>query len=119
PWSTEWNERKLETSLYGTNDRAYAFWEQAKRAEARPGSDSLEVMFLCVMLGFRGDRREEPDKLQAWVNATQARIARSQGKQFELPPESPAPTNVPPRRGLERLERMTLRARVLRTRAYR
>src|SRR5437868_4838997 len=33
PWGREWNERKLEASLYGSNDRAWAFWEQARRAE--------------------------------------------------------------------------------------
>src|SRR5688572_20221525 len=31
PWVEQWNERKLETTLYGTNDRAWKFWEQAKQ----------------------------------------------------------------------------------------
>src|SRR4051812_42059759 len=25
PWKEEWNERKIEESLYGTNERAYRF----------------------------------------------------------------------------------------------
>ncbi len=55
PWAALWNEQKLEVELYGTNDRAWKFWEQARLAQARPGSEALEVMFLCVMLGFRGE----------------------------------------------------------------
>ena len=52
PWERLWNERKLEASLYGTNDRAWRFWEQARLAESRAGSSALEVFYLCVILGF-------------------------------------------------------------------
>ena len=31
-WESAWNERKLEGSLYGSNDRAWRFWEQARIA---------------------------------------------------------------------------------------
>src|SRR6266542_1696572 len=67
PWSAQWNEQKLEAELYGTNDRAWKFWEQARRAESRLEKDALEVFFWCVMLGFGGELRQQPDKLQAWV----------------------------------------------------
>ncbi|HEY1858790.1 MAG TPA: DotU family type IV/VI secretion system protein [Gemmataceae bacterium] len=112
-WSTEWNERKLEAALYGTNDRAWRFWDQAKRAETQPGSDALEVFFLCVMLGFRGDLREEPTRLQAWVAGTQIRVAKSQAQEWVVPPELQPPTNVPPLRGRERLQRMVVIAGVI------
>jgi type VI secretion system protein ImpK len=108
PWSREWNEQKLETALYGTNIRAELFWEQARRAEARPGGDALEVYFLCVMLGFRGELRDDPQRLQTWVSNTQARITRSQGTEWPMPPEHEPPTSVPPRHGRERLQRMIL-----------
>ena len=113
PWSAEWNERKLEAALYGTNDRAWKFWDQAKRAESQQGSDALEVFFLCVMLGFRGDLREEATRLQAWVAGTQIRVAKSQAQEFTVPPELQPPTNVPPLRGRERLQRMVLIAGVV------
>src|SRR5205823_14678794 len=29
-WAANWNEQKLETALYGTNDRAWRFWEEAR-----------------------------------------------------------------------------------------
>ena len=34
-------------------------WNTVRNAESRSGTDALEVFFLCVMLGFRGDKREE------------------------------------------------------------
>lgn len=108
PWEAMWNERKIEESLYGTNDRAWMFWEQAQLAESRSSIDALEVMYLCVMLGFRGDLRERADQLRAWADAAGKRIAREQGKEWPVPPEMDPPVNVPPLRGRERLHRMVL-----------
>ncbi len=113
PWGAEWNEQKLEEELYGTNDRAWAFWEQAKRAVARSGSDALETFYLCVMLGFRGDYRGETEKLRAWVSSTQARIAQSQQSEWQTPEEVEPPTNVPPLHGTERFQRMVLTGAVV------
>src|SRR5689334_6579748 len=49
PWAGQWNENKMEARLYGSNDRAYRFWEQAQYAAARPTTDALEVFFICVL----------------------------------------------------------------------
>jgi type IV/VI secretion system ImpK/VasF family protein len=108
PWAARWNERKLEAALYGTNDRAWRFWEQARAAETRAESDALEVSFLCVMLGFAGDLREQPDKLEAWAAAAQARLVQALGHEWAAPPELDPPTHVPPLRGQERLQRLVL-----------
>ena len=59
-WGTQWNEHKLEVALFGTNDRAWKFWEKARRPLTRTDSDVLEVYYLCVMLGFRGELRDDP-----------------------------------------------------------
>jgi type VI secretion system protein ImpK len=107
-WKSEWTERKLEEALYGSNDRAWKFWDQARRAEARPGTDDLEVFFLCVMLGFRGDYRDQPDKLRAWRDAVEGRVTRGAGQEWPAPPEREPPGSVPPLRGRERLQRMIL-----------
>jgi type VI secretion system protein ImpK len=107
PWSEQWNERKLEVELYGSNERAWKFWDQARKAETRSG-DALEVFFLCVMLGFRGDLGERPDRLQNWVASAQALIAKGQSQELRLPDELPPPTNVPPLRGRDRLQRMAV-----------
>jgi type VI secretion system protein ImpK len=113
PWAQEWNEHKLESVLYGTNDRAWAFWEQARKAEARPGGDALEVFFLCVMLGFRGEYREQPDRLQQWVTVTQGRIAKGMSQEMQLPPELDPPVYVPPRYWRDRMQRMVVVAAVV------
>jgi type VI secretion system protein ImpK len=106
-WSTAWNERKLEVSLYGTNDRAWKFWEQARLAEGGAGNDALEVFFLCVMLGFRGEYSEEPEQLRAWVAAARIQVARTHGQEWPYPPELEPPSNVPPLYGVGRLRRLT------------
>jgi type VI secretion system protein ImpK len=107
PWERTWTERKLEANLYGTNDRAWRFWEQARQAENRAGASALEVFYLCVVLGFRGELLESPDKLQVWLSATQARLALEH-KPWPAPPELEPPTFVPPLRGRDKLQRMVL-----------
>jgi type VI secretion system protein ImpK len=110
PWESAWNERKLEAALYGSNDRAWKFWDQASRAELRPGSDALEVFYLCVMLGFRGELREDAGRLRTWVEAVRARIVKEQPTDWPAPAELEPPTNVPPLHGRKRLQRMILTA---------
>lgn len=107
-WGEKWNEKKMEVALYGTNDRAWKFWEQARRAEARSGKDAVEVFFLCVMLGFRGELRERPDQLQAWVAATRAQMARNQAQEWPYPPELEPPSSVPPLHGRDRFGTMVM-----------
>ena len=105
-WGEEWNERKLEVALYGSNERAWKFWEQARLAELRPTPDALEAYFLCVTLGFRGDLHEAPERLHAWVVANQARLTRVGPEDWPHPPELDPPVNVPPLRGRDRLGRV-------------
>jgi type VI secretion system protein ImpK len=112
-WGNQWIERTLENELYGSRIRAELFWEQATRAETRPGSDALEVYFLCVMLGFRGVKADQPEELQNWVTTTQARIARSQGGDWPAPPEVDPPIHVPPLRGRDQIQKMVLVAGML------
>jgi len=107
PWSAHWNEDSLEFSLYGMRERAYRFWDQARRAETRPG-DPLEAFFLCTMLGFRGDFRDQPDQLQNRVTSMHALISKSQGGDWQSPEEIEPPTFVPPLRGRDMLQRMVM-----------
>jgi type VI secretion system protein ImpK len=108
PWEAQWADRTLETALYGSRDRAWMFWDQAQLAERRPGSDALEVFYLCVMLGFRGELREDPDKLKRWADAIGARIGKEQSKEWPQPPELEVPSYVPPLYGRERFQRMVV-----------
>jgi type VI secretion system protein ImpK len=106
PWGAQWNERTLEVALYGTRDRAFAFWEQAEKAESRPGSEALEVYYLCVMLGFRGDFRDRPDRLRAWVQRVQPQIIRSHGQEPPQVDKSTPVNNVPLLTGRDRFQAM-------------
>ena len=108
PWESRWNERKLEVALYGTNDRAWKFWEMARKAEIRSDVDVLEALFLCVMMGFRGQMRERPSELQGWVAATRAQLARLRGQGWPTPPELEVATSVAPLRGRESLQRVVM-----------
>jgi type VI secretion system protein ImpK len=107
-WEAQWNERKLEADLYGTNDRAWKFWEQAKLADTWSDGAPREAMYLCVMLGFCGELRNRPDQLRAWSTAAQARLAKELGREWAYPAELDPPTNVPPLHGREQLQRMVL-----------
>jgi len=107
-WEAQWNERKLEADLYGTNDRAWKFWEQARLADTWPDSDPLEAMYLCVMLGFSGELRGRPDQLRNWVSVAQTRLSKELGREWAYPAELDPPTNVPPLHGREQLQRMVL-----------
>lgn len=108
-WARQWNEKKMETALYQSNDRAYKFWDQAKRAENRRNSDVLETFYLCVMLGFRGDFRDVPQDLEKWTTAVRGRLAKGVENDFR-PPTSrgPAPTNALPMHGREKFNAMIL-----------
>jgi len=103
PWNAEWNERKLEESLYGSNERAWKFWFQAKLAQMRPGTDALEAYHLLVMLGFRGEGPEKPETIETWRDAVETQLARVQNQPWSGPQELPPDLVTTPRRGRERL----------------
>ncbi|QEL19437.1 DotU family type IV/VI secretion system protein [Limnoglobus roseus] len=108
-WDATWTEVKLEAALYGTNDRAWRFWEQASIVEERPDSAILGVFLQCVALGFRGDYRNAPDRLNRWVDGTKDRVCRPAAN-WQPPPYLPPPSGVPPLAGREKLRRMALAA---------
>jgi type VI secretion system protein ImpK len=105
PWASQWNERKLEVSLYQTNDRAWRFWQQVRLAEQQPTTDALEVFYLCVMLGFRGDLLDQPDQLQSWYKGAQMQLSQV-GQDWPHPPELEPSTHVPPLRGQDWFQTM-------------
>lgn len=107
-WATRWNEQKLEIELYGSNDRAWKFWQQAQLAQSRTSSDALEVCYLCVMLGFRGDLRNHDKELRTWVANARHRLGEIQ--EMESPSSSAldAPLLARPLRGRHKLGRMVM-----------
>ena len=106
----EWDENKLESALYRTNIRYSNFWQQARLTEAVPSAaPALEAFLLCVLLGFRGEMGEQPEKLREWVSATRTRVTRSLGKELPALPEKSPVTDVPPLLGVEAYRKMTQR----------
>jgi type VI secretion system protein ImpK len=106
----EWDENKLESALYRTNIRYSNFWNQARLAEAVPSAaDAQEVFLLCVLLGFRGEMGEQPEKLREWVSAVRSRVTRGLGKELPALPEKSPVTDVPPLLGVEAYRKMTQR----------
>jgi type VI secretion system protein ImpK len=90
PWQDDWNKSKMETTLYATTERAEEFWRQADRAQNRPTRDTLEVYYLCVMLGFRGEPDPRPanfvEWLVAWRDTVEAQITQGDDREYTPPP---------------------------------
>jgi type VI secretion system protein ImpK len=108
PWDSAWTESKLEARLFGSNDRAWRFWELSEAAERLPGPDALEVFYLCVALGFRGELVSSPERLKSWIDRAGRRLAE-QGRRPEVPSLEP-PCAVPPLRGGLRFRAMVIAA---------
>ena len=112
-WGSLWNDRKLEVSQYGSNDRAWKFWDQADivlrrpsapRTPSPPGLDAVEVVFLCVVLGFRGKYLENPAKVKEYVDDLRPQVTRAEA--WESPADRGVKTNVKPLAGREALRRV-------------
>jgi type VI secretion system protein ImpK len=110
PWKSEWRDETMEFGLFRKRDRAHLFWEQARQVEARGDVDALEVYYLCAMLGFRGDLRDQLNVLLDWREAAEVHIVQARPRDWpEKPAELPLPeTHVPPLRTRERLRWMLL-----------
>ena len=107
-WVQAWTENKLESQLYGTNDRAWKFWEQAKLAHAIQGDSPLECFYLCASLGFRGELRDQPDKLRSWCNQTKLRLGNVAELQFPYVTETTHRVNAQPLLGNSMFKKMAV-----------
>ncbi len=103
-----WNENKLELTLFNLQLRDSLFWRQASFAESLPegSNDAMETFLLCVLLGFRGEKAREPERLREWVSSVRNRIAKTLSQ--EPPPiaETSPAENVPPLNSRAAYERM-------------
>jgi type VI secretion system protein ImpK len=115
PWSALWTAASMEVAILqgGTQERAWRFWQQAQKAEARPGSDALEVYLWCVMLGFRGDPADAQIDPAQWAERARRRVLAGRAQDFSLPPEKDPPTYVPVLRGRDRFGGMLRAAAAL------
>ena len=72
-----WRERTLEAELFNNHDAGAKFWDEARYAETRGDLVALEVMHLCVMLGFRGKWRDRPAQIDAWATRIQMKLEQT------------------------------------------
>jgi type VI secretion system protein ImpK len=100
--SVHWGSEKnvLEWDLYHSNLRAERFYDMAARAErhadasgdpARGAADPLEVYLLCVALGFRGLKAQNPDEFSDWVERTYAKVSAASPVATRPFPDDEAP----------------------------
>jgi type VI secretion system protein ImpK len=111
PWKSNFADEGMEPTLFqGSRLRAELFWEQAHLAQTQGDVDALEVFYLCVMLGFRGELREDPNKLLDWRESVEDQIGQVQATEWpDKPPELPLEeTYVPPLRARDRLRWLAL-----------
>ncbi len=97
----EWTNHILEFSLYHESAAAIRFFEKASETEKRDSTNPLEVFFLCVALGFRGELSSDEEELRHWASRVHERI--TEGTQH---PEQyiPEPPGRPQERGLRPLQ---------------
>ncbi|MSU79253.1 MAG: hypothetical protein EXS16_14320 [Gemmataceae bacterium] len=107
-WQNKWNDSKMETTLYGMNERASEFWTQAQRAHDRPTRDALEVYYLCAMLGFRGEMIDRPEELNAWRESVESQITGGEGREISVPPGLPVIPNVPKLKGAADMQKWVM-----------
>jgi type VI secretion system protein ImpK len=113
PWKDDWNANKVETTLYGMNERATEFWRQAQRAQSRPTRDALEVYYLCAMLGFRGEMIDRPAEMQTWRDSVENQITQAEGREYQPPPGLSVNPNVRPLRGAQAMQKWFMIATVI------
>ena len=109
PWSGEWVAKTLERAVFGDRQAARRFWTQAEMAMKSRGDDVVEVFFMCVLLGFRGRYRDEPERLrQEFIEPARRALKRSLAKKWEEPRKLVPPANVPPLHGRDTFRTMLL-----------
>ncbi|MBM3994732.1 MAG: DotU family type IV/VI secretion system protein [Planctomycetes bacterium] len=108
PWTDRWNVNKAEQAFFGDTIRNTEFWKQAQKAQARPTYDALEVYYLCVMLGFRGELIDKPAELLAWRENVETQLAESDGRTYTAPPDVALSPAVPPLTGAETMQKWFL-----------
>ncbi len=107
-WAANWNEQKLEVELYGSNDRSWRFWQQAQLAQSRTTDDPLEVFYLCVMLGFRGDLQNQDEQLRRWAGSARHSLGQISEIQWPYASQLNVPVPAQPLRGRRSLRRMVM-----------
>ncbi|MFM1802737.1 MAG: hypothetical protein RJA81_2089 [Planctomycetota bacterium] len=104
-WSRTWNEQKLELSIYGTNDRAWRFWDYVNSPEAGQNRCVMHVVLECILHGFEGQMTDSPARLRNWFESYRMAFIQKGLATWTPPPDLPVIANVPALTGERMLER--------------
>ena len=74
------------------------------RLPSPPGTDAVETFFLCIVLGFRGTHRDNPQKIKEYVEGMRPQVTRTIA--WSSPRDIGVKTNVEPLLGRETLHRV-------------
>lgn len=86
-WGDYWKNNLMEYEVFGTRNRAEAFFKEADQASALGRPDTLETFYLCAALGFQGIYRGgRAGGAASPISATPVRS--------EPPPSGPKPVNL-------------------------
>ncbi len=66
-WGEAWRDYTLEACLYAGSRHGDRFWQEAHLAEVRGDVETLNVMYWCAALGFRGAWCDKPEQIEAWT----------------------------------------------------
>lgn len=104
PWSRPWNEQKLELTIYGTNDRAWRFWEFVRSSQSGEHRSVMNLVIACVLHGFQGQMVDSPAELRKWFDNYRDSLIQKSVRNWKLPPDLPVVANVPALNGSKSLE---------------
>jgi type VI secretion system protein ImpK len=90
----EWRDHILEWDYYRERLGGEKFFEKARDAEVRAGTDPLEVFFLCVSLGFQGRYAFSRPELQAWSARAYRRIVQGNPPPDRFLPDDPGDDEI-------------------------
>lgn len=93
----EWERRPLQLVLFGDQLAGENFFHmlEAQRAQGAPRVQTLEVFYMCLLLGFQGKYiLEGPEKLAYLTARLGDEIANIKGKRTPFAPHWPLPDQI-------------------------
>ncbi|WP_213957038.1 type IVB secretion system protein IcmH/DotU [Variovorax sp. dw_954] len=93
----EWERRPLQLALFGDQIAGENFFHmlEAQRAEGAARVQTLEVFYMCLLLGFQGKYiLEGPEKLAYLTARLGDEIANIKGKRTPFAPHWPLPDQI-------------------------
>ena len=102
--SRQWNENKLEMLMFGTNDRAWRFWDHVNSEAVSKNIEVQQIALSCIMQGFQGQMVESQSELSAWVEKCKNSFFMKAQDSWTPPPGLPIIADTPVLKGRGELD---------------